>query len=98
MYEWTPIMYVFAGNNGSGKRTIRNLIVDQLGISMNIDPDALVRGVDSLHPESRFELTMFNVGLGDYHLNIGRIAARVRNGGYHIPTGVIIRRHDRHPA
>lgn len=41
MHEQTPIMYVFAGNNGSGKSTIRNLIVDRLGISVNIDPDAL---------------------------------------------------------
>ncbi|EBK2060150.1 hypothetical protein AAL85_25535, partial [Salmonella enterica subsp. enterica serovar Typhi] len=40
----SPIMYVFAGNNGSGKSTIRNLIADQLGISVNIDPDALARG------------------------------------------------------
>lgn len=53
MYEQTPIMYVFAGNNGSGKSTIRNLIVDRLGISVNIDPDALARGIDSLHPERR---------------------------------------------
>ena len=48
MYESTPIMYVFAGNNGSGKSTIRNLIVDRLGISVNIDPDALARGIDSI--------------------------------------------------
>jgi len=40
MHEQTSIMYVFAGNNGSGKSTIRNLIVDRLGISVNIDPDA----------------------------------------------------------
>jgi predicted ABC-type ATPase len=53
MHELTPIMYVFAGNNGSGKSTIRNLIVDRLGISVNIDPDALARGIDSVHPESR---------------------------------------------
>jgi predicted ABC-type ATPase len=53
MHEQTPIMYVFAGNNGSGKSTIRNLIVDRLGISVNIDPDALARGIDSVHPESR---------------------------------------------
>ncbi|RTE09908.1 zeta toxin family protein [Paenibacillus whitsoniae] len=138
MHEQTPIMYVFAGNNGSGKSTIRNLIVDRLGISVNIDPDALARGIDSLHPESRkvsagkeairlardcirqgrdfsvestlaggnairlmrdakdnkFEITMFYVGLGDYHLNIERVAARVKNGGHHIPTEDIIRRHD----
>jgi predicted ABC-type ATPase len=36
-----------------GKSTIRNLIVDRLGISVNIDPDALARGIDSVHPESR---------------------------------------------
>jgi len=29
MLETTPIMYVFAGNNGSGKSTIRNLIIDR---------------------------------------------------------------------
>jgi len=138
MHEPMPIMYIFAGNNGSGKSTIRNLIVDRLGISVNIDPDALARGIDSLHPESRkvsagkeaiklardcirhgrdfsvettlaggnairlmrdakankFEITMFYVGLGDYHLNIERVAVRVRNGGHHIPTEDIIRRHD----
>ncbi|MGG1597814.1 zeta toxin family protein [Paenibacillus naphthalenovorans] len=138
MHETMPIMYVFAGNNGSGKSTIRNLIVDRLGISINIDPDALARGMDSNHPERRkvsagkeaiklardcihnsrdfsiettlaggnairlmrdaktngFEVTMFYVGLGDYRLNIERVAARVKNGGHHIPTEDIIRRHD----
>lgn len=53
MGEMTPIMYVFAGNNGSGKSTIRNLIVDRLGISVNIDPDSLARGIDSIYPERR---------------------------------------------
>ncbi|WP_217283038.1 MFS transporter [Paenibacillus alginolyticus] len=57
MHELSPIMYIFAGNNGSGKSTIRNLIVDRLGISVNIDPDALARGMDSIHPESRFALS-----------------------------------------
>lgn len=36
-------MFVFAGNNGSGKSTIRNLIIDRIGVSVNIDPDALAR-------------------------------------------------------
>jgi signal recognition particle GTPase len=45
IHEAIPIMYVFAGNNGSGKSTIRNLIVDRLRISVNIDPDALARGL-----------------------------------------------------
>ncbi|MBY9080742.1 zeta toxin family protein [Paenibacillus sp. HN-1] len=137
MNEASPIMYVFAGNNGSGKSTIRNLIVDRLGISVNIDPDALARSLDSEHPDRRkvsagkeaiklareciqhrrdfsvettlaggnvlrliqdaradgFEVTMFYVGLGDYRLNIERVAARVRNGGHDIPTEDIIRRH-----
>lgn len=138
MHEMIPIMYVFAGNNGSGKSTIRNLIVDRLGVSVNIDPDALARGIDSVHPERRrvsagkeaiklardcihnkrdfsvettlaggnvlrlmrdarasgFEVTMFYVGLGDYRLNIERVAARVRNGGHDIPNEDIIRRHN----
>ncbi|CAJ1316070.1 UDP-N-acetylglucosamine kinase [Paenibacillus nuruki] len=51
MNNFKPTMYVFAGNNGSGKSTIRNLIVDQIGISINIDPDALARKIDSEHPE-----------------------------------------------
>lgn len=131
------MMYVFAGNNGSGKSTIRNLIIDHLGISVNIDPDALARGIDSKHPEKRrvssgkeairlarnciqfhrdfsiettlsggnvirlmrdakeqgFEISMFYVGLGDYHLNIERVANRVKNGGHHISTEDIVRRH-----
>lgn len=138
MRDTMSILYVFAGNNGSGKSTIRNLIVDQLGLSINIDPDALARGMDSYHPERRkvtagkeaiklardciqnsrsfsiettlaggnairlmrdakvsgFEVTMFYVGLGDYRLNIERVASRVKNGGHHIPTEDIIRRHD----
>ncbi|MBB6695291.1 zeta toxin family protein [Cohnella xylanilytica] len=137
MHEWPPIMYLFAGNNGSGKSTIRNLIVDRLGISVNIDPDALARGIDSIRPESRrvsagkeaiklakdcirhkrdfsvettlaggngirlmqdakangFKVTMFYVGLGDYRLNIERVAVRVKNGGHHIASEDIARRH-----
>ncbi|UUZ92369.1 zeta toxin family protein [Paenibacillus sp. P25] len=137
MNEPSAVMYVFAGNNGGGKSTIRNLIVDRLGISVNIDPDALARSFDADEPDRRkvsagkdaiklarncilhnrdfsiettlaggnairlmksakangFEVTMFYVGLGDYLLNIERVAARVRNGGHDIPTEDIIRRH-----
>ncbi|MFE0396471.1 zeta toxin family protein [Paenibacillus lactis] len=136
MNEYSTVMVVFAGNNGSGKSTIRNLIVDRLGISVNIDPDALARSIDSDHPDRRkvsagkeaiklardcihhkrdfsvettlaggnairlireakangFEVMMFYVGLNDVRLNIERVAARVRNGGHHIPTEDIIRR------
>ncbi|MCG7214883.1 hypothetical protein MF069_18975 [Paenibacillus mucilaginosus] len=35
---------------------------------------------------------MYYVGLGDYRLNIERVAARVRNGGHHIDSKDIIRR------
>jgi predicted ABC-type ATPase len=45
-------MFVFAGNNGSGKSTIRNLIIDRIGISVNIDPDALARRINPLQPET----------------------------------------------
>jgi len=40
-----------------------------------------------------FKVTMFYVGLGDYRLNIERVAARVKNGGHHIPSEDIVRRH-----
>ncbi|MFX3634627.1 MAG: zeta toxin family protein [Candidatus Pristimantibacillus sp.] len=137
MNEPVATMFVFAGNNGSGKSTIRNLIVDRLGVSVNIDPDALARKIDSENPERRkisagkdaiklvreciahrrdftvettlaggnvirqmreaktngFEIIMFYVGLGDVRLNIERVAARVRNGGHHIETADILRRH-----
>lgn len=136
MNEFSAMMVVFAGNNGSGKSTIRNLIVDRLGISVHIDPDALARGIDPDYPDrgkvsagkeaiklardcihhkrdfsvettlaggnairlireakaNGFEVTMFFVGLNDVRLNIERVAARVRNGGHHIPTEDIIRR------
>ena len=136
MNEPTAVMFVFAGNNGSGKSTIRNLIIDRLGISVNVDPDSLARRIDSENPEKHrvsagkdaiklvreciknkrdfsiettlaggnairqmqeakdngFEVIMFYVGLGDYRLNIDRVAARVKNGGHDIPTEDIIRR------
>lgn len=136
MSEPTAVMFVFAGNNGSGKSTIRNLIIDRLGISVNVDPDALARRIDNKNPEKHrvsagkeaiklvreciknkrdfsiettlaggnairqmheakdngFEVIMFYVGLGDFRLNIDRVAARVKNGGHDIPTEDIIRR------
>jgi predicted ABC-type ATPase len=51
MNETAATMFVFAGNNGSGKSTIRNLIVDRLGVSVNIDPDALARKINTQYPE-----------------------------------------------
>lgn len=48
-----PIMYIFAGNNGSGKSTIRNLIIDKIGIETNIDPDGIARHLDPFNPESQ---------------------------------------------
>lgn len=36
-------MFIFAGNNGSGKSTIRNLIAEKIGIETNIDPDSIAR-------------------------------------------------------
>lgn len=47
------MMYVFAGNNGSGKSTFRSLLIDKLGIEINIDPDAIARRLDPLNPESK---------------------------------------------
>ncbi|NBI31201.1 zeta toxin family protein [Chengkuizengella marina] len=137
MSELSANMFVFAGNNGSGKSTIRNLIVDQLGVSVNIDPDTLARGIDPDNPEQHkisagkkairlarecirnhrdfsvettlaggntirlmksakengFNVTMFFIGLGDYLLNIERVAVRVQNGGHYIHTDDIVRRH-----
>ena len=51
MDEIVVMMFVFAGNNGSGKSTIRNLIVDRLGVSVNIDPDALACKMNNEYPE-----------------------------------------------
>lgn len=48
-----PVMYVFAGNNGSGKSTIRNLLIDKLGLEINIDPDAIARRIDPNAPEKK---------------------------------------------
>jgi len=74
MHELSPIMYVFAGNNGSGKSTIRNLIVDRLGISVNIDPDALARSINPLYPESR------KMSAGKEAIKLARDCIRNRRG------------------
>ncbi|UKS26718.1 zeta toxin family protein [Paenibacillus sp. HWE-109] len=51
MRESKATLFIFAGNNGSGKSTIRNLIIDRIGISVNIDPDALARRINPHQPE-----------------------------------------------
>lgn len=53
MHKHSPMFYVFAGNNGSGKSTIRNLIIDKIGVDINIDPDAIARRIDPEDPESK---------------------------------------------
>ncbi|APB38107.1 zeta toxin family protein [Heyndrickxia coagulans] len=53
MHKHSPMFYVFAGNNGSGKSTIRNLIIDKIGIDINIDTDATARKIDPDNPESK---------------------------------------------
>lgn len=53
MHSHQPIFYVFAGNNGSGKSTFRNLIVDKIGIDTNIDADAIARRLDPENPGAK---------------------------------------------
>src|SRR5699024_4948197 len=53
MHKHKPIFYVFAGNNGGGKSTIRNLLIDKIGVDINIDPDSIARRIDPLNPESK---------------------------------------------
>lgn len=135
--EQNPLMYVFAGNNGSGKSTFRSLVIDKLGIEINIDPDAIARRLDPENPELKrfaagklviktvrecikegksfsiettlagknainqmnqakengYEISMFFLGLKEVSKNIERVALRVKNGGHHIPTEDILRRH-----
>lgn len=135
--EQNPLMYVFAGNNGSGKSTFRSLVIDKLGIEINIDPDAIARRLDPENPELKrlaagklviktvrecikeeksfsiettlagknainqmnqakengYEIIMFFLGLKEVSKNIERVALRVKNGGHHIPTEDILRRH-----
>lgn len=38
---------------GSGKSTLRNLIIDKLGVDINIDPDAIARRLDPENPEQK---------------------------------------------
>jgi predicted ABC-type ATPase len=53
MHKHQPIFFIFAGNNGSGKNTLRNLIIDKLGVEINIDPDAIARRLDPENPENK---------------------------------------------
>ncbi|WP_240252871.1 dephospho-CoA kinase [Fredinandcohnia quinoae] len=53
MNKHTPMFYVFAGKIGSGKSTIRNLIIDKISVEINIDPDAIARRIDTENPESK---------------------------------------------
>lgn len=43
--------------------------------------------------EAGYEITMFYVGLSNVTQNVQRVALRVKNGGHHIPTEDILRRH-----
>ncbi|WP_019912687.1 zeta toxin family protein [Paenibacillus sp. HW567] len=70
MNETIATMFVFAGNNGSGKSTIRNLIVDRLGVSVNVDPDALARKINNEHPEKS------NISAGKEAIKIARECIR----------------------
>lgn len=53
MHTHQPIFFVFAGNNGSGKSTFRNLIIDKIGVDINIDADAIARRLDPKNPEAK---------------------------------------------
>ena len=53
MPKHKPTFYVFAGNNGSGKSTVCNLLIDKIGVDTNIDPDAIARRIDPINPESK---------------------------------------------
>ena len=53
IHKHKPMFFVFAGNNGSGKSTFRNLIIDKIGIEINIDPDAIARKIDPINPETK---------------------------------------------
>lgn len=53
MHTHQPILFVFADNNGSGKSTIRNLIIDKIGVDINIDADAIARRLDPENPTAK---------------------------------------------
>ncbi|WP_343810199.1 zeta toxin family protein, partial [Virgibacillus siamensis] len=40
-------------NNGSGKSTFRNLIIDKIGVDINIDADAIARRLDPENPTAK---------------------------------------------
>ncbi|MEI7028148.1 hypothetical protein WBG83_20920 [Paenibacillus sp. y28] len=65
---------MFAGNNGSWKSTIRNLIADLLGISVHIDPEALARGLDADQPER------LKASAGKEAITLNRECIRERHG------------------
>lgn len=51
MSESKATMFVFAGNNGSGKSTVRNLLSYWTGHSVNIDSDSLARRINPEKPD-----------------------------------------------
>ncbi|GAB4073204.1 zeta toxin family protein [Barrientosiimonas marina] len=53
MHKHRPIFFVFAGNNGSGKSTIRNLIIDKIGVDINIDANAIARRLNLEDPATK---------------------------------------------
>lgn|SRR5699024_498224 len=53
MHAHKPVFFVFAGNNGSGKSTFRNLIIDKIGVDINIDADAIARRLNPENPISK---------------------------------------------
>lgn len=88
MNETVTTMFV-AGNNGSGKNTIRYKW--DFTVETTLAGGNVIRQMRDAK-EQGFEIIMFYVGLGDIRLNIERVATRVKNGGHHIETEDIIRR------
>lgn len=42
-------LYVFAGNNGSGKSTFRSLILDKMDSDINVDTDLIAKNMKLNH-------------------------------------------------